>query len=146
MIFNLQLDPECNEEIIAHVHTRTPLVDEIERLVKENNIQNAIPGYKDDEIVVIPFTEIECFYVEDEKIFARTCDKKSYLIHKRLYEIESLLPNYFVRISRSAIANWSHIEKLKVQWSGAVDAVFKSGYTECISRRCFAELKRRYDL
>ena len=28
----------------------------------------------------------------------------------------------------------------------AVDAVFESGNTECISRRCLAELKRRYGL
>ena len=146
MIFNLRLDPECADEIIAHVRARTPLVDEIERLVQENSIQDAVPGYLEGEIHLLPYAEIECFYTEGEKTYARTCDKKSYQIRKRLYEMELLLPHNFVRISRSAIANWSRISRMKVQLSGAVDAVYKSGNTECISRRCFAELKRRYDL
>lgn len=98
----------------------------------------------DDEIGFLKIQEIECLVVESEKTFALYSDRKKYLIRKRLYELEGILPDIFERISKSAIANWNKIIKFNVQLSDAVDAVFKSGYTECISRRCFAELKRRY--
>ncbi len=146
MIFKLFIDKNRQEEITAIVHERTPLIDEIERLVLQDSVSDQVPGYMDDEIRLLKIQEIECFVVEDEKTFAMYSDKKRYLIRKRLYEMEETLPGYFERISKSAIANWKKIVKFRVQLSGAVDAVFKSGYVECISRRCFAELKRRYGL
>ena len=95
---------------------------------------------------MLDLKQIDCFFVEDERTYAHCQDGKQYLIRRRLYELEKNLPGYYERISKSAIANWPRISRFRVQLSGAVDAVFKSGYTECISRRCFAELKRRYGL
>ena len=146
MIFKLNIDKSCQEEVIANVHARTPLIDEIERLVLQDSITDQIPGYMDDEITMLTVGEIECFIVEDERTYAVCRNRTRYLVKSRLYELEGRLPGDFVRISRSVIANWKNISKLKVQLSGAVDAVFQSGYTECISRRCFADLKRRYGL
>jgi len=146
MIFKLQLDRNHVEEIVATVHQRTALIDEIERLVTQENLSEQIPGYEEDEIVMLDLKQIDCFFVEDERTYAHCQDGKQYLIRRRLYELEKNLPGYYERISKSAIANWPRISRFRVQLSGAVDAVFKSGYTECISRRCFAELKRRYGL
>ena len=146
MIFKLQLDRNHVEEIVATVHQRTALIDEIERLVTQDNLSEQIPGYEEDEIVMLDLKQIDCFFVEDERTYAHCQDGKHYLIRRRLYELEKNLPGYYERISKSAIANWPRISRFRVQLSGAVDAVFKSGYTECISRRCFAELKRRYGL
>ena len=146
MIFKLQLDRNHVEEIVATVHQRTALIDEIERLVTQDNLSEQIPGYEEDEIVMLDLKQIDCFFVEDERTYAHCQDGKQYLIRRRLYELEKNLPGYYERISKSAIANWPRISQFRVQLSGAVDAVFKSGYTECISRRCFAELKRRYGL
>ena len=146
MIFKLNIDKSCREEVIANVHDRTPLIDEIEKLVLQDSITDQVPGYMDDEITMLTASEIECFVVEDERTYAVCRNRTRYLVKSRLYELEDRLPGDFVRISKSAIANWKKISKLKVQLSGAVDAVFKSGYVECISRRCYAELKRRYGL
>lgn len=146
MIFRLNIDKECREEVIANVHERTPLINEIERLVMTESVTDQLPGYTDDEITMLDIHEIEYFLVEDEKTFAIVQNGRRYQIRKRLYELEELLPADFVKISKSAIANRKRIVKFKVQLSGAVDAVFESGNTECISRRCFAELKRRYGL
>ena len=146
MIFRLFIDRDKPEEVTATVHERTPLIDEIERLVLQDSLADQIPGYVEDEILMLNAAQIECFVVEEEKTFAIYSDGKRYLIRKRLYELEKTLPGNFERISKSALANWKAIERFRVQLSGAVDAVFKSGYVECISRRCFAELKRRYGL
>ena len=146
MIFKLFIDKNCQEEVIVNAHDRTTLVDKIERLVLQDDCRDQLPGYLEDEIIMLAINDIECFIVEGEKTYAIYNGGKQYLIKKRLYELEQCLPGDFERISKSAIANWKKIMKFKVQLSGAVDAVFESGYTECISRRCFAELKRRYRL
>ncbi len=146
MIFKLFIDKSCQEEVIASVHERTPLINEIERLVLQDSISDQLPGYKDDEIIMLEISEIECFAVENDRTFAIYQNGERYQIRKRLFELENILPSDFERISKSAIANWKKISRFKVQLSGAVDAVFKSGYVECISRRCFSDLKRRYGL
>ena len=146
MIFKLQIDKDCEEEITATVHRRTPLIDEIEKLVLQEDITDKIPGYHEYEITMLDISQVECFYVEADKTYASYISGKRYLIKKKLYELENILPADFERINKSAIANWKKISKFKVQLSGAVDVVFMNGYTDCISRRCFAALKRRYGL
>ena len=146
MLFRLTLDPTREEEIAAVVHERTALIDEIERLVQQANMPDRLPGYAEEEIVMLPLGDIECFFTEGEKLIALCTDGGRYRIRRRLGELADLLPGQFVRIHKSAIANWTKVSHLKVHLSGAVDAVFQSGHTECISRRCFAELKRRYEL
>lgn len=146
MNFKLNIDRNCTEEVIANVHERTPLIDEIERLVTQEGIPNQIAGYLEDEIKVLPVEEIECFYVEGEKTYACYKDGKKYVIKKRLYELENMLPADFVKINKSAIANKNRIARFKVALSGAVDAQFESGYSDYVSRRCFVELRRRFGL
>ena len=146
MIFRLNLNPKCEEEIIANVHERTPLIDEIEKLVTKEGVNDQLTGYLEDEIKILKVDEVECFFVEDEKTYALYSDKKKYIIKKRLYELETILPTDFIKINKSAIANSKKISKFKVLLSGAVDAQFASGYTECISRRCFVEIRRRFGL
>ena len=60
--------------------------------------------------------------------------------------MEARLGPDFVRINKSALANWKRIRRFKASIAGAVDIEFKSGYTEYVSRRCFSQLKRRFDL
>jgi DNA-binding LytR/AlgR family response regulator len=146
VVFKLFIDKSRAEEVTATVHERTALIDEIERLVLQESITDKIPGYEDDTIVMLPTDSVECFYVENDKTYAHCADKRRYLVKKRLYELEKLLPGNFEKINKSAIANWSRVSKLKAELSGVVDVVFSSGHVDCISRRCFSELRRRYGL
>jgi hypothetical protein len=63
----------------------------------------------------------------------------------RLRDLESSLPAYFIRINKSSLANENRILRFEAVFNGGVDAVFRCGYKEYVSRRCFAEIKRRYD-
>lgn len=146
MIFKLLIDKTAEESVVVTAHEASSLTDEIEKLVLREGMTNQIPGYDGDEITLLELSKVECFYVSGEKTYAVYTGGMHYLVRSRLYELEQRLPPSFERISKSAIANWKRIDKLKVQLSGAVDAVFKSGYTECISRRCFADLRKRYGL
>lgn len=146
MKFRLIIDNEKDEEILATVHRRTPLIDRIEALITSETTHGDIVAYSDGDVVKLPIDTIEAFYIENGKTYASCVDKCRYRIKHPLYELEATLPHYFQKINKSNIANMHHIVRFKTALSGAVDAEFKSGFRDYISRRCFAELKRRYSL
>lgn len=144
MKFRLIIDKNKEEEILATVKKRTPLIDQIEALVTAGD---RLAGYtEEDDIVMLPFAAIECITVLDGKTYAIDSGGKRYRLRQRLYELEEMLPDHFIRINKSSLANETRLERFSTSFSGAVDAVFRCGYREYVSRRCFAEIKRRYTL
>ena len=146
MKFTLNIDKTCEEEITATVHAPSELTERIEALVREYMGQDKLPVYTEDEMKMLPMAQIECITVIDGKTWAIDTSGKRYRLKGRLYEVETLLPSNFIRINKSALANTARLDRFAVCFTGAVDAVFQCGYREYVSRRCFAEIKRRYDL
>ena len=146
MKFTLNIDKTCDEEITATVHAPSELTERIEALVREYMGQDKLPVYTEDEMKMLPMAQIECITVIDGKTWAIDTSGKRYRLKGRLYEVETLLPSTFIRINKSALANTARLDRFAVCFTGAVDAVFKCGYREYVSRRCFADIKRRYDL
>lgn len=145
MIFRLIIDGAKEETITAVVHERSPLVDRIEELILQEN-EAGIPAWTEGEMLLLRFSDIECIFTEDGKTWAVTADGTRCRLKQRLCELEERLPSSFFRINKSAIANEAGIERFAVTFSGAVDAVFRCGYREYVSRRCFAVIKRRFGL
>lgn len=145
MKFKLIIDKTKDEEIVATVHAPTALTDQIKALVSESSGADRIPAYMEDEMKMLAFSDIECITVLDGKTYAIDTRNRQYRLKMRLYELEALLPAAFIRINKSALANENRLDRFAVTYSGAVDAVFKCGYKEYVSRRCFAEIKRRFD-
>lgn len=139
------IDKEKEEEIVATVHSRCPLIDEIEALVLHHTGADRITGYTDEDIIMLSFKEIECITVLDGKTYAIDSNNRHYRLKQRLYELEKQLPSSFIRINKSSLANESRLERFQVTYAGSVDAVFKCGFTEYVSRRCFAQIKRRLE-
>ena len=145
MKFRLIIDSEKDEEVVASVHCRTALIDEIEALILKHAGTDRILAYTEDDIKMLPFSEIECITVLDGKTYAIDLRNRRYRLKQRLYELEAVLPSSFIRINKSALANESRLDRFSVTYAGSVDAVFKCGYTEYVSRRCFAQIKRRLE-
>ena len=145
MKFKLIIDKEKEEEIVATVHDRSPLIDKIEVLIQKHAGDNRIPGYREDEIKMLSVSEIECITVLDGKTYAIDSKNQQYRLKQRLYELESALPASFIRINKSTLANEVHLDRFAVTATGSVDAAFKCGYREYVSRRCFAQIKRRFE-
>ena len=143
MKFKLIIDKKRDEEIVATVHSRTPLIDEIEALLSKHT--DRIPGYTEDDIKMLSVSDIECITIWNGKIYAIDTQNRRYRLKQRLYELEQQLPPSFIRINKSTLANENALDRFAVTYSGAVDAVFKCGYTEYVSRRCFAQIKRRLE-
>lgn len=144
MKFRLIIDKEKDEEVVATVHSRSSLIDKLEALVLEDAGADRVAAYTEDEVKLLAFSDIECITVLDGRTYAIDKENKQYRLKMRLYELEQMLPGCFVRINKSALANEKRLDRFQVTYSGAVDAVFKGGYREYVSRRCFTQIKRRF--
>ncbi len=144
MKYKLIIDKDADEEIIAKVHAPSSLTEQIENLVCSYSGAESIMGYRDDEMRKLLFSEIECITVIDKKVIAIDTNGNRFSLKERLRDLENILPSYFIRINKSTLANEHRIELFDAVFSGGVDAVFRCGYREYVSRRCFSQIRRRY--
>ena len=145
MKYKLVIDKNAEEEIIAIVHAPSSLTQQIENLICSYSGMDSLMGYRDDEMRKLSFDEIECITVIDRKVIAIDTKGIQYRIQDRLRDLEEILPSYFIRINKSTLANEHRIGRFNAAFSGGVDAVFQCGYREYVSRRCFKEIRRRYE-
>ena len=145
MKYKLIIDKDAEEEIVAIVHAPSALTQQIENLICSFSGYESIMGYRDDEIRKLSFSEIQCITILDRKVIAIDAKGNHYRIQDRLRDLEATLPSYFIRINKSTLANEHCIVRFDAAFSGGVDAVFQCGYRDYVSRRCFKEIRRRYE-
>ena len=145
MKYKLIIDKDAEEEIIAIVHGPSSLTQQIENLVCSFSGADSLMGCREDELRKLAFEDIECITILDRKVIAIDKRANHYRLQERLRDLEAILPSYFIRINKSTLANEHRIARFDAAFSGGVDAVFQCGYREYVSRRCFAEIRRRYE-
>ena len=145
MKYKLIIDKNVEEEIVAIVHAPSSLTEQIENLICSYSGSDFIMGYCDEEMRKLQFSEIECITILDRKVIAIDTKGNQYRIQDRLRDLEEILPSYFIRINKSSLANEHRILRFDTAFSGGVDVIFRCGYREYVSRRCFSEIRRRYE-
>ena len=145
MRYKLIIDKDAEEEIVAIVHAPSTLTQQIENLICSYSGPDSILGHREEEMRKLAFSEIECITILDRKVIAIDTQGNHYRLQDRLRDLEEILPSYFIRINKSALANEHRIARFDAVFSGGVDAVFRCGYRDYVSRRCFAEIRRRYE-
>ena len=145
MKYRMIIDKHAEEEVTVVVHGPSSLTQQIENLVCQYSGADFIMGFGDDEMRKLAFDDIECITTEDRKVIAIDTNGHRYRVQERLRELEEILPSYFIRINKSTLANEHRISRFAAAFSGGVDAIFQCGYRDYVSRRCFAEIRRRYE-
>ena len=145
MKYKLIIDKTSEEEITVIAHGPSALTQQIEDLVCSYSGADSIMGYREDKMRKLPFSEIECITILNRKVVAIDGSGTQYSLRDRLRDLENTLPSYFIRINKSALANEHRILRFDAAFNGGVDAVFQCGYREYVSRRCFSEIRRRYE-
>ena len=145
MKYELIIDRDAQESVIVTARAPSALTQKIEDLVRNYSGTDSILGFREDELRRLLFSDIECITILDRKVMAIDRAGKEYRIQERLRDLEAVLPSCFIRINKSTLANEHRIVRFDAVFSGGVDAVFRCGYREYVSRRCFAEIRRRYE-
>ena len=131
------------ERVLIYAHDRTRLVDDIESLVLSSEID--LTGSYDNEIIKIDINDVVCFISENNKVYALVGDKK-YQIKYRLYQIEELNLNIFIKVNQSCLANKTKIKRFESTIGGSLKVVFNNGYVDFIARRELKNVKKRMGL
>jgi DNA-binding LytR/AlgR family response regulator len=145
MKYKLIIDKNVEEEITVIAHAPSSLTEQIENLVCSYSGADCLMGYREDEMRKLAFSDIECITILNRKVIAIDTRGVHFPLKERLRDLEGILPSYFIRINKSALANEHRIARFEAVFSGGVDAVFQCGYREYVSRRCFSEIRRRYE-
>jgi DNA-binding LytR/AlgR family response regulator len=133
--------PQSGEEehIIVKCHNISPeLLNVLNTIKVQGNFLIASIG---SEIHRIAPSDV--FYIEtvDNKTFIY-CESDVYEIKQKLYELEQLNMNDFLKISKSTIVNLSKIKSLIPSISGRLEAVLSNGERVVISRQYVGDLKK----
>ena len=128
------------EEIIAYSKTKNELIKLIETLCYQE--EHSLIGYQDGNIKELNALEIECFYTQNEKVYA-SIDGNAYLVKKRLYELSELLKDAFIYINQGCLANLKLVDHFEANIGGSLLVVFNSGYKDYVSRRQIKNVKER---
>lgn len=140
MKLKITIDRVREEEVLVFAHERTRLVEDIERLV--NSSTKELIGYSAGEAQRLSPSQVSCFAVENNKVYAVT-DKEKLQIRLRLYQLEEILDAGFIKINQSCIANINEIKRFDTSISGTLKVIFKNGYSDYVSRRNIKAVKER---
>lgn len=137
------IEDKTREEVLVFSESENELVKRIRELVE--GCESEILGYKNEEISVLNADSVELFTTRDSRLFAITADGE-YLVRERLYTLEEKLPDSFIKINQSTLANRKKIKCFRASIGGALSVVFKCGEVDYVSRRHMKNVKKSFGL
>ncbi len=102
---------------------------------------NVITAKENEKIVVLDGSEIYMVRAENKEVFLYGQDKK-YLSKKKLYELENILGENFMRISKTTIVNLKKIDSVEPAFNAMMYLVMKNGCKDYITRAYLMEFKK----
>lgn len=140
MKYKIFIDKTREEEILIYAHKKTKMIDEIENIILSEGVE--ITAYKNNETFKLSPLEICCFSAEDNRVFAFTM-KDKFQIKQRLYQLDEILNENFIKINKSCIINIKCIKKFDASLSGNLCVTLENGFKDYVSRRNLKSVKER---
>lgn len=140
MKVELQISADIDEPyIVIHTSKMTPEINQLMELFQSSG--NVITVTDNDQLIVLEPSEIYMLRMEDERLNVY-CQQKKYVSGKRLYEMERLLGNGFMRISKSTLINLKQISRVESSFHGTMLVILKNGNKDYISRKYLPAFKK----
>ncbi len=139
MKIKIFIDKNKDEEVVIYAHERTALVEKIERLVSG---VGSIAVKRDRTVYNLDLSDVVCFTADNNKVFA-LAGKEKFEVEDKIYELEETLPQNFLKINKSCIANIEKIQSFDATITGTLAVNFKNGYRDYVSRRRMKIVKER---
>ena len=135
-----QIDREREEELIVRCHD--PGAPWVQSVQEAASGQQAVCGWRNDELHRLKLSEVFYFEVVDDRAFVYT-QSEVFEVKEKLYEFERLcVGSALFRCSKSMILNADRIDYVRPSLSGRFEAVLSNGEKVVVSRKYVAELKQ----
>ena len=140
MRVRIEMTDEGSDEVVIHCRKITPEIEElVHRIGQRDKSRAQLTFFKGEEQYYPSLDEILFFETENERVYAHTC-KDSFEIRQSLRELSTILPNYFVRISKSTIANILHIFSMQKGIARVCHVTFRGTHKEVYVSRMYANV------
>lgn len=118
--------------------------EQIERLMKllQSSQTNVIDGYLQQDIHMLKIKDIYSIYAEGTKVYLLTSEHE-FESKRKLYELESMLVQDFVRVSKSTLVNMDKIASIQMGRMGTTEIILDNQSSVHVSRKYLKELKSR---
>ena len=140
MKYKIEINGDLSEDILVYAKKDSPILERIEALLAEAG--GGVFGYREDLVQRLDGDGVWCFFVEDGRVYAKADDGR-WLVKERLYRLEELFSDRFVKINQSCLVNISKIARFEVSFGGALRVILKNGYKDYVSRRQLKVVKER---
>ncbi len=146
MKFYLKLDDNAEPSITVVCRKVTPMVKKIEGLCNTfDTEEELLYVYNDGEILPLELADVTCFFTKDGKVYVSVGDKE-YVTKLRIKQVMEMVDDSFIKINQGCVAKANQIQRFTVSFGGAMNVVFKNGYSDYVSRRELSNIKRRFGL
>ncbi|AFS78962.1 HTH-type transcriptional regulator, LytR family [Gottschalkia acidurici 9a] len=143
MKIRIEIDSKIKEsEVIIRCNELSEDVKNIQTILSDMlSHKKHITFYRDDTEYYISLEKILFFETESNGICAHTIDN-IYSVKYKLYELEEVLPGYFMRVSKSTILNTNHIYSITRKLSSSSKVEFQNTHKQVyVSRYYYKPLK-----
>jgi DNA-binding LytR/AlgR family response regulator len=134
------------EEVIIRCSRLNRDINQIQRAVSEiTSKSQRFIFYKGDTEYYLSLEEVLFFETEENGICVHTVDNV-YQTKYKLYELEDLLPGYFMRVSKSAILNRNQIYSISRNLTASSIVQFQNTHKQVyVSRYYYKLLKEKLE-
>ena len=126
--------------VVIHTNEITQEITRIAAAVK-NAAGRVLAARENDSIIALKPEEIFMVRIDNGKtsVYGKT---KIYTCPRRLYEIEELLGNEFLQISKSTLINLNYLKSVEPAFNGMMLVNLKNGCRDYVSRKYLPSLKK----
>lgn len=134
------------DEVLIRCGRVDETIREIHQFILERSSSGAkILFYKENQEYYFPLDEILFFETDGEYVYAHT-KNDAYRVKYRLYELETILPRDFIRVSKSTIINSAQVYSISRNLTASSLVQFHNSHKQVyVSRHYFQDLRRRID-
>ena len=129
MKIQLELDSSLQEcEVILRCPQVNEEIAEIQKALSQAMApKREVIFYQGEKEFYLPIQEILFFETGESGIHAHTAEQE-FTVKQKLYELEEMLPAYFIRISKSTIANTRQVYSITKNITSASKVEFRNSY------------------
>ena len=139
-ILKIRTEISDSEEIIIRCRKRTDKIISLESAIEAAiRGENEISLFSDGVEHFVPKSSILYFESSEGKVYAHTADCIYTTPHK-LFELESIMPSSFTRVSKSTIANIAEISYLRRELVGNGEMGFRRSDKKVYFSRAYFKL------
>lgn len=146
----LNIDPDLAEEsVVINCRAMDESIARIQAFMQgEAGGSKGIAFHNGNEEFFFPLGEVLFFATEGDAVFAHTAES-SFSVNFRLYELEGMLPRYFVRASKAAIINVRHVYSVQKNITSSSLVLFHKSHKQLYISRfyykaCMQALSERH--